>query len=152
MVIVCIIIILALFTSLGHGAGLFACRRTSRVQHETLLHNVLAAGMDFFDQTPTGRSLNRFGGDVEVMDTSLPRFVLNLVRLVLTIFGSIILVSIATPWALLVWCSLAVVYVILQVSEMLKKVASTRACGNIVRHMYPIYRNYYGDTGKVISF
>ena len=111
----CIVVTPAFFKSFGHGAGLFACRRTGRVQHETLLHNILAAGMVFFDRTPTGRVLNRFGGDVEVMDTTLPRFSLCLLRLVLLIVISIILVSIATPWALLVWCSLSVVYIILQV-------------------------------------
>lgn len=49
-----------------------ACWRAARILHELLLDNVLKAPLQFFDVTPLGRILSRFSKDVDVVDTSLP--------------------------------------------------------------------------------
>ena len=50
-----------------YGASL----RASRVLHTQALRGVLGAAMSFFDTTPTGRLLNRFSKDLQVVDMQL---------------------------------------------------------------------------------
>lgn len=40
--------------------------------HKTLLHGVIRAPLEFYDQTPVGRILSRFSKDTDVIDTGLP--------------------------------------------------------------------------------
>lgn len=49
-----------------------ACWRAAKVLHAGLLENVLRTPLQFFDVTPIGRILSRFSKDVDVLDTSLP--------------------------------------------------------------------------------
>jgi len=48
------------------------CLVASRKLHNKMLARILKAPMLFFETTPVGRILNRFGEDVELMDSSLP--------------------------------------------------------------------------------
>lgn len=43
--------------------------------HKTLLHAMTRAQLMFFDQTPIGRILSRFGSDVEAADNKIPEIV-----------------------------------------------------------------------------
>ncbi|XP_051148072.1 ABC transporter C family member 13 isoform X1 [Andrographis paniculata] len=45
--------------------------------HDRLLHNLIDAPISFFDQTPSGRILNRLSSDLYMIDDSLP-FILNI--------------------------------------------------------------------------
>ncbi|CAJ0609705.1 unnamed protein product [Cylicocyclus nassatus] len=73
---------LAIYASLGVGQALLMCAAptimalgmvgASRLLHEGILRNVLHLPMQFFDTTPIGRILNRFGKDVDTLDTRLP--------------------------------------------------------------------------------
>ncbi|KAL8456965.1 hypothetical protein ACS0TY_034986 [Phlomoides rotata] len=45
--------------------------------HDQLLRNLIDAPVSFFDQTPSGRILNRFSSDLYTIDDSLP-FILNI--------------------------------------------------------------------------
>lgn len=49
-----------------------ACWRAARFLHELLLDHVLKAPLQFFEVTPVGRILSRFSKDVDILDTSLP--------------------------------------------------------------------------------
>uniref|UniRef100_A0A915BDR0 Multidrug resistance-associated protein 1 n=1 Tax=Parascaris univalens TaxID=6257 RepID=A0A915BDR0_PARUN len=70
---------LAIYALLGTGQAVFVCAgsitmalgmvHASRSLHEGILHNILRSPMHFFDVTPIGRILNRFGKDVEMVDT-----------------------------------------------------------------------------------
>lgn len=49
-----------------------ACWRAARLLHELLLEHVLKAPLHFFEVTPVGRILSRFSKDMDILDTSLP--------------------------------------------------------------------------------
>lgn len=49
-----------------------ATLRAARTLHIRLIGDVLRLPMVFFDTTPTGRLLNRFSKDVDVLDNTLP--------------------------------------------------------------------------------
>lgn len=48
------------------------CIKSAKETHETLLHYVFRWPMELFDTTPTGRVVNRFSKDVDVVDNVLP--------------------------------------------------------------------------------
>lgn len=52
---------------------LMGCIYTAIRMHAYLLTNVVRLPLEFFDQTPIGRILNRFAMDVDVVDTTLPQ-------------------------------------------------------------------------------
>ncbi|KAK0424584.1 hypothetical protein QR680_008735 [Steinernema hermaphroditum] len=52
----------------------FGSLQASRVLHDILLKNVIRLPMSFFDTTPIGRILNRFGRDIEVADDLIPEY------------------------------------------------------------------------------
>lgn len=56
-----------------------ACWRAARLLHELLLDNVLKAPLQFFEVTPLGRILSRFSKDVDVVDSSLPSQVTDVI-------------------------------------------------------------------------
>lgn len=49
------------------------CLRASKKLHSVLMGGVLHAPLTFFDTTPVGRILQRFGKDIDVLDNSLPQ-------------------------------------------------------------------------------
>lgn len=53
--------------------------------HFSMLSNIFRSPMSFFDTTPTGRLVNRFGRDVDVVDNTLPFSVSN----ALSSFGNV---------------------------------------------------------------
>jgi ABC-type multidrug transport system fused ATPase/permease subunit len=46
--------------------------QAAKVTHNFLLTKVIRAPMEFFDQTPIGRIINRFSKDIEEVDSDLP--------------------------------------------------------------------------------
>ncbi|XP_054155816.1 ATP-binding cassette sub-family C member 3-like, partial [Oppia nitens] len=55
----------------------YGIRRASTRLHRQLLSSVMHSPMNYFDRTPIGRLMNRFGNDTDVMDRSL-LFTINL--------------------------------------------------------------------------
>ncbi|EYC24795.1 hypothetical protein Y032_0013g2112 [Ancylostoma ceylanicum] len=99
---------LAIYASLGVGQALFVCAASvimalgmvgaSRLLHEGILKNILHSPMLFFDTTPIGRILNRFGKDVDTVDNRLPEAVGELTLTGADIAVTIFLLVFVTPW------------------------------------------------------
>ena len=66
----------------------------SRVMHVRALKRVLSSPMSFFDGTPVGRIINRFGKDTDVVDSNLPDELNNLFFTFCVIFSPVIVVSV----------------------------------------------------------
>ncbi|CAE7935169.1 ABCC13, partial [Symbiodinium sp. KB8] len=92
----------SLFTLFRAFFFAFGGLRGARRMHSSLLQSIMQAPMSFFDRTPTGRLINRFGRDVFTVDESLP-FQLNIfLAQSFSLFGSLLVLGISTRGMLLV--------------------------------------------------
>ncbi|KYN40568.1 Multidrug resistance-associated protein 1 [Trachymyrmex septentrionalis] len=62
----------ATFVVLSQTALVIGCLRSSKLLHSELLFTMLRSPLGFFDTTPSGRILNRFGKDIDTIDNILP--------------------------------------------------------------------------------
>ncbi|KAG6881440.1 hypothetical protein C0995_001885, partial [Termitomyces sp. Mi166 len=74
--------------------------RASRILFRRLLETVVRATFRFHDTTPQGRLLNRFGKDIETIDSSLAGSLQAVNTSLANFFASIILVASVFPWFL----------------------------------------------------
>ncbi|KAH0579496.1 hypothetical protein H2248_002354 [Termitomyces sp. 'cryptogamus'] len=74
--------------------------RASRILFRRLLETVVRATFRFHDTTPQGRLLNRFGKDVETIDSSLAGSLQAVNTSLANFFASILLVATVFPWFL----------------------------------------------------
>ncbi|KAG6914945.1 hypothetical protein DXG01_014339 [Tephrocybe rancida] len=75
--------------------------RASRILFKQLLVTVVRATFRFHDTTPQGRMLNRFGKDIETIDSSLAGSLQAVNTSLANFFASIILVAFIFPWFLI---------------------------------------------------
>ena len=106
--------ILVLFAShsLALG-GIFA----SRLIHSRLLVNILRLPMSFFDTTPSGRILNRFSKDIYIIDNVIPQSVSLFIFMLFFFLSTIVVISIATPYFMIIIIPLLIFYVLVQVCK-----------------------------------
>ena len=101
----------AIYASLGLGQGIsviFAAvfLYTSTLNganklHHYMLRNVLRSPMSFFETTQQGRILNRFGKDVDVLDTTMPRITKAWIIDFLGVISTFMIIAYTTPIFLL---------------------------------------------------
>ncbi|WKY16856.1 hypothetical protein Q1695_001460 [Nippostrongylus brasiliensis] len=113
---------LAVYAALGVGQALFVCAASiimalgmvgaSRLLHEGILKNILHSPMIFFDVTPLGRILNRFGKDVEAIDTTLPGSIRSMIMTVFNVIATLVVIVVATPIVAIPFIFLAIFYVV----------------------------------------
>ncbi|RXH88432.1 hypothetical protein DVH24_000031 [Malus domestica] len=78
LVMLCIFCIVnSILTLVRAFSFAFGGLRAAVKVHDTLLKRIINAPVQFFDQTPGGRMLNRFSSDLYTIDDSLP-FILNI--------------------------------------------------------------------------
>ena len=91
----------------------FATLRGSTNLHRGMLNNILRAPIQFFDQNPVGRILNRFTQDLETLDNMVmpaSDFIGN----VLNIFFTLTLISIINPMFLIVVIPIGLAFYFIQ--------------------------------------
>ncbi|XP_048466697.1 ATP-binding cassette sub-family C member 3 isoform X2 [Rhincodon typus] len=103
-----ILVLISSFTLALGGLG------AARQLHTRLLDNKLHTPQAFFDTTPIGRIINRFGKDVNVIDEVIPlTFQMFLATFFISLSTTIVVVS-STPWFTLLIVPLAFVYFFVQ--------------------------------------
>jgi len=86
-----------------------ACRRI----YQLLLRAVFACPTIFFDTTPTGRILNRFTGDIDKLDNSIARSVLQLANCTESVLTGLIGMLVVNPLVLVAILPCAALYLAL---------------------------------------
>ncbi|WAQ96706.1 MRP1-like protein [Mya arenaria] len=89
--------------------------RVGRSLHLFLLKNILSSPMAFFDSTPTGRILNRFGKELDVIDMIIVQNIRGWLFCLLSCLEMVIVVASRLPLTLIAFVPLAVFYLIVQV-------------------------------------
>ncbi|KAJ6635066.1 Metal resistance protein YCF1 [Pseudolycoriella hygida] len=146
-----------LITSMIFGIG---CLRAARGLHQRLLHNVMHLPMSFFDTTPSGRILNRFSTDVNVIDTVLRDFIQTWAMMAFNVLAILVVISFSTPWFLVAVVPISAIYYLIQVFF----VATSRQLRHIESiTLSPIYNHLsetitgqsliraYGEVNRFIS-
>lgn len=84
--------------------------KTSQVIQRQLIKSLLRSPLSWFDVTPTGRILARTTKDQDDLDNSLAFNVQNTAQNIFVVISSVLLISIATPFYLIVAFISAIVY------------------------------------------
>jgi ABC-type multidrug transport system fused ATPase/permease subunit len=71
--------------------------RASRAVHDSLIGALFRAPLSFFEATPVGRIMNRCSSDVQGVDMQLPWSVQAIAGILLSVVGSVVVVSQVTP-------------------------------------------------------
>jgi len=75
----------------------------AQVLHSSMFRSLLRAPMQFYNQTPLGRIINRLTKDQADIDRNLSRMISLAVRGVLQLFGTMIIIGIVTPYILVMF-------------------------------------------------
>ncbi|KAF6756229.1 multidrug resistance-associated ABC transporter [Ephemerocybe angulata] len=91
---------IALANVLSVTAQYTAALRASRVLFKKLLVTVVKATFRFHDTTPQGRMLNRFGKDIETIDSSLAGSLQAVNTALASFFAAIVIIAVVFPYFL----------------------------------------------------
>lgn len=97
----------------------YSMLRAAKLLHSVMLEGVLRAPQEFFECTPSGRLLNRFGKDVDTIDTSIPGHIDIWMRTFWYTVNVLLVCSALTPMFLVVIAPLSVLYWLVQVNRKL---------------------------------
>lgn len=89
----------------------------AKVTHKNLLDNIIKQPMSFFDTTPTGRILNRFTKDVDVVDGHLPRVLRMWLEFIFYLISILVVISYSTPMFLGVAVPVIICFIFIQVGD-----------------------------------
>ena len=89
----------------------FAARASDRI-HKSLLHRILRGPMSFFDTNPTGRILNRFSSDIDILDGNIPNGMNDCLWCSFDVMAIIVVITSATPMFITVLVPIGILYVL----------------------------------------
>ncbi|XP_059804131.1 ATP-binding cassette sub-family C member 3 isoform X2 [Hypanus sabinus] len=103
-----LLVMIASFTLMVRGLG------AARQLHSRLLDNKLHTPQAFYDTTPIGRIINRFGKDINVIDEVIPiTFQMFLATFFISL-STMIVIMVSTPWFTIIIVPLVLVYIFVQ--------------------------------------
>lgn len=88
--------------------------RASESLHSLMLSSILRSNMSFFESTPIGRILNRFSKDMNAIEFQLPMSYKDFIYCGIEVFMIATVITISTPYILIVLVPLAVIYFCVQ--------------------------------------
>ena len=130
---------LGIFALFGLGQAIFqvlaslmvnlSTLQTAKTLHNNMLKNILRSPLSFFDTTPQGRILNRFGKDIDALDTTMPWLLRSIIPCLLSVIAIFIVITYTTPYFLLPVSVILVCYYFVQqvyvaISRQLKRLES----------------------------
>ena len=83
---------------------------SSKQLHDKMTIAILKAPVLFYDTNPVGRIMNRFSGDVAILDEFLPYVFVDTLQLFLLSAGTVIFTSALNPWIILAVVPLMIVF------------------------------------------
>ena len=89
-----------LFSCLRSATNLTSAARASKAVHAAALGALVRSPVSFFDQTPVGRSLNRFSRDVDDVDYLLPQSLNDAGNCVAQLASALVFIAIVQPFFL----------------------------------------------------
>ncbi|XP_063232793.1 LOW QUALITY PROTEIN: multidrug resistance-associated protein 1-like [Bacillus rossius redtenbacheri] len=90
------------------------CWVAARVMHSVTLEGILHAPLTFFDVTPLGRIVSRFSKDVDILDSSLPQQLSDLIFCMFEVVATLFVISYSTPLFMSMIVPLAIIYIFIQ--------------------------------------
>ncbi|XP_064461285.1 ATP-binding cassette sub-family C member 9-like [Ornithodoros turicata] len=100
-------ILLSLVTNLS---AQLVSLRSIRVLHNSMLDNIVQCPMRFFDTNPVGRIVNRFAGDMGIIDKKLPATLPVLMRFLMLCISAVLVDIYITPLFLVLIIPVLAVY------------------------------------------
>ena len=92
----------------------FAMTKPSRKMHKSILERTMHAPLSFFEANPSGRILNRFTSDIEVIDRKIPFEVADMIYCTTNFIAVCITISAIVPYVLIALVPIGVGYILLQ--------------------------------------
>ena len=90
--------ILAVGLLVGAVTLALSTMRASKHFHNVMLARILRCSTSFFDQTPTGRVVNRFAKDLDTVDTNIPQNLRIWITTVLRVHVHYVFPLCDVPW------------------------------------------------------
>ncbi|XP_072760188.1 multidrug resistance-associated protein 1 isoform X7 [Anoplolepis gracilipes] len=104
----------ATFVVLSQTALVFGCLQSSKLLHSELLFSIMRSPLGFFDTTPSGRILNRFGKDIDIIDNILPPVLRAWLFCLAAVVATLVVISYSTPIFILVIVPIGAIYYFIQ--------------------------------------
>lgn len=113
--------------------------KSGRSFHNNILQGIMRSPMNFFDTTPSGRIVNRFGKDIDAVDMTIPGSVRQWISCLLRILSTMVILARTNIWFLMVIPPLIICFVLVEryyiaANRQLKRIESTTRS--------PIYSNF----------
>lgn len=89
--------------------------QAARLLHQALLHNKMCLPQSFFDTTPSGRILNCFSKDINIIDEVLAPTILMLLSSFFNSISTLVVIMASIPLFTVVVLPLVAFYVLVQV-------------------------------------